>query len=110
MKHKILQLVTLSETGGAQKVVYYLAAGLDREKFDVTVACGPGGELVGWLKKLPAVKVIELDRLKREISPLKDVLCLLRLYHLFRCVFRSIRSPVPGFLARWSGCSDAGSG
>jgi len=37
--------------GGAQKVVYYLAAGLDREKFDVTVACGPGGELVGWLKK-----------------------------------------------------------
>jgi len=84
LKHKILQLVTLSETGGAQKVVYYLAAGLDREKFDVTVACGPGGELVGWLKKLPAVKVIELDCLKREISPLKDVLCLLRLYRLFK--------------------------
>jgi len=51
LRHKILQLVTLSEMGGAQKVVYYLAAGLDREKFDVTVACGPGGELVGWLKK-----------------------------------------------------------
>jgi hypothetical protein len=28
--------VTLSETGGAQKVVYCLAAGLDREKFEGT--------------------------------------------------------------------------
>jgi hypothetical protein len=26
--------VTLSETGGAQKVVYCLAAGLEREKFE----------------------------------------------------------------------------
>jgi len=26
LRHKIWQLVTLSETGGAQKVVYYLAA------------------------------------------------------------------------------------
>lgn len=83
-QQKILQLVTLSEMGGAQKVVYYLAAGLNREKFAVTVACGPGGELVGWLKKLPAVKVIELDCLKREISPLKDALCLLQLYRLFK--------------------------
>ena len=84
LRQKIMQLVTLSETGGAQKVVYFLAAGLDREKYEVTVACGPGGELVEWLEKLPAVKVIELDCLKREISPFQDFLCFFKLYRLFK--------------------------
>jgi hypothetical protein len=51
-----LQPVTLSETGGVQKVIYFLAARLDRERFEVTAACGPGGELVKWLEKLPMVK------------------------------------------------------
>ncbi|MEW5954132.1 MAG: glycosyltransferase family 4 protein [Bacillota bacterium] len=83
-RKKVLLLVTLSETGGAQKVVYHLATGLDREKFDVTVGCAPGGELVDWLKKAPGVKVIELGRLKRDISPLQDILCLLQLYCLIK--------------------------
>lgn len=81
---KILLLVTLSELGGAQKVVFHLAAGLGRDKFDITVGCAPGGELVGWLKKMPEVKVIELPCLKRDISPLDDALCFLRLYGLIK--------------------------
>ncbi|MHB8918592.1 MAG: glycosyltransferase family 4 protein [Desulfocucumaceae bacterium] len=81
---KVLLVVTLSEIGGAQKVVYNLAAGLKPEQFEVTVACGPGGELIGWLKGLPGVKVVELDCLKRNISPLGDTLCLFRLYRLIK--------------------------
>ncbi|MCL6479195.1 MAG: glycosyltransferase family 4 protein [Peptococcaceae bacterium] len=83
-RKKVLLLVTLSEIGGAQKVVYHLAAGLDREKFDITVACAPGGELVEWVKDLPGVKVVELACLRRDISPLQDALCLLRLYRLIK--------------------------
>ncbi|MFZ5595569.1 MAG: glycosyltransferase family 4 protein [Bacillota bacterium] len=83
-RKKVLLLVTLSETGGAQKVVYYLASGLDREKFDITVVCAPGGELIDWLKGLPHVGVIELDCLRRELSPLQDLRCLIKLYRLFK--------------------------
>lgn len=83
-RKKVLQLVTLSETGGAQKVVYHLTSGLNPDQFDITVACAPGGELVDWLEDLPHIKVVELNLLKRQISPLNDLLCLFRLYRLIR--------------------------
>ena len=104
-RKKVLLLVTLSEMGGAQKVVYHLAAGLDREKLDITVACAPGGELVDWLKKLPYIKVVELSLLKRQISPLNDLRCLSRLvsliktggYHIVHC--HSSKAGILGRLA-----------
>lgn len=71
-KLKILQVITLSETGGAQKVLYHLVAGLSPACFDVTVACAPGGELVQWLRELGWVQVVEMLPLRREISPLHD--------------------------------------
>ncbi|BAF60749.1 hypothetical membrane protein [Pelotomaculum thermopropionicum SI] len=77
---KILQIVTLSEMGGAQKVVYHIAAGLPQELFEVTVACAPGGELVRWLRLLPnKVRVAEIPELKRNVSPFFDLLARLRL-------------------------------
>lgn len=83
MKTKILHIVTLSEMGGAQKIVYLLAAGNDRDNFDVEVACAPGGELVSWLCQLK-VKVNEITGLKRNISPFYDLLAFWRLYLLIR--------------------------
>ncbi len=78
-------MITLSEVGGAQKVVYHLAAGLSKEGFEVEVACAPGGELVKWLSALPQpVRVYEIAGMKREISPLSDVRCLWQLYRLIR--------------------------
>lgn len=82
---KLLQVVTLSELGGAQKVVYHIAAGLEPERFAVTVACAPGGELVRWLKELPqVVKVVEVPALKRNLSPLNDLRAFWQLYRLMR--------------------------
>ena len=108
---KILLLVTLSEMGGAQKMVYHIAAGLDPALFDVTVASAPGGELVHWLRALadsrsesgeagrpvragsgeapPAARlrnprVVEIPEMKRNISPLQDLRALWRLYGLIR--------------------------
>ena len=44
-RSRVLLLVTLSEWGGAQHVVYLLARHL-RQHYDVSVACAPGGQLV----------------------------------------------------------------
>ncbi|MCL6448087.1 MAG: glycosyltransferase family 4 protein [Armatimonadetes bacterium] len=81
---KILQVITLSETGGAQKVLYHLVAGLSPASFDVTVACAPGGELVRWLRELGWVRVVEVPHLRREISLLRDTAAFLALYRLMR--------------------------
>lgn len=82
---KVLQIITLSELGGAQKVVYHLAGGLSPEQFELSVACAPGGELVDWLKKLPGgVPVYQIPELVRNISPLNDLKACLKLYSIIR--------------------------
>ncbi len=82
---KVLQVITLSELGGAQKVVYHIAAGLDPQQFDLTIACAPNGELVNWLRNLPhGVQVVEIFNLKRSISPLYDLKAFLKLYSLMK--------------------------
>jgi len=82
---KVLLVITLSELGGAQRVVYHIAAGLSPEQFEITVACAPGGELVRWLRELPQkVQVIEIPGLKRNISPLNDLKTFWKLYSLMK--------------------------
>ena len=81
---KLLQLITLSEMGGAQKVLYHLVAGLDRNRFDITVACAPGGDLVRWLAPLDGVRVVQVPHLCREISPARDLCAFWFLYRLMR--------------------------
>ena len=82
---KVLLIVTLSELGGAQKVVYHIAAGLPPEQFEVTVACAPGGELVNWLRSLPqGIQVMEISELKRNISLWDDLKAFMKLYALIK--------------------------
>jgi len=79
----ILYIITQSEFGGAQKYVYYLANGLTKEKYEVTVACGIGGLLINRLKE-SNVEVVPIPELVREISPLKDCLAFIRLIRVIR--------------------------
>lgn len=82
---KVLFVITLSEMGGAQKVVYNIAAGLDPQEFDLTVACARGGELVEWLEGLnKGIKIIETSLLTREISPANDLKAFWMLYLLIK--------------------------
>ncbi|OAT86071.1 glycosyltransferase family 4 protein [Desulfotomaculum copahuensis] len=81
---KLLQLITLSELGGAQMVLYHLVSGLERGKYDITVACAPGGDLVARLRALDGVRVVEIPALKREIAPVSDLTAFLTLYRLMR--------------------------
>ncbi|HAG11947.1 MAG TPA: hypothetical protein DCK76_11385 [Desulfotomaculum sp.] len=81
-KIRILYVITLSELGGAQKILFYLASGLPKDNFEVTVACSPGGELVKWLKELDTVKIVELPQLRRSVSLLHDLIALWKLSRL----------------------------
>jgi len=81
-KPRVLLLVTLSEWGGAQHVVYLLAKHLSDE-YEITVACAPGGELIA---KLQAEKVcvVEIPSLRRNPHPWHDLRALGQLYRLMQ--------------------------
>lgn len=80
---KILQVITLSEWGGAQRVCYDLSINLNKDKFLVEVACKPGGLLVKKLKE-KGIKVYEISSFRREISPINDFKTLISLYRLIK--------------------------
>jgi glycosyltransferase involved in cell wall biosynthesis len=82
-KIKILLAITLGEQGGAQKHLLSLANALDREKYQLSVLCGGGGEI---LKKInrPGTKKIHLPILVREIALFKDIKALFQLIKLFK--------------------------
>jgi glycosyltransferase involved in cell wall biosynthesis len=79
-KKKILLLVTLSEWGGAQHIVYLLAKYFQKE-YEISVACAPGGELISKLQE-EDIRVIPIPEFARNPHLLKDLLMLLKLYRL----------------------------
>lgn len=111
---KILQVVTLSEVGGAQKVLFNIVKGLhnkciddqSQNKFEFQVTCAPGGEMVDWLRKI-GVQVYEFPELARPIKPFTDFKALLKLrklmkiekYDLVHC--HSSKAGIVGRLAAW---------
>jgi len=82
-KIKILYVITLAEVGGAQTHLKTLVERLDKDRFEVTVACSFSGPLVDSLKEI-GIRVHELPNLKREISPLNDLKTLLQLIRFCR--------------------------
>lgn len=84
-KPHVLLLVTLSEWGGAQHIVYLLARYL-RADYEITVGCAPGGELVDKLTQ-EGIRVVSIPEFTRNLHPLKDLRALWRLY----CFIKSER-------------------
>lgn len=79
---RILQVITLSELGGAQTVVANLANRLC-EEHDVIVAAGEGdGKLWEILDK--KVEKIQLKYLQRAISPIKEFKAMIELRKLYK--------------------------
>ncbi len=79
---KVLYVVTLSEWGGAQHIVYLLAKHL-RSDYEITVACAPGGLLVERLRGL-GLRVMEIPELCRLPHPLRDLRALWKLHSLMQ--------------------------
>ncbi|MDO8524155.1 MAG: glycosyltransferase family 4 protein [bacterium] len=104
MRKKILQIITLSDWGGAQRVVFDLADNLDKEKFEVEVACSPSGLLVEKLESRN-IKVHQIKDFKRRIAPINDLKALMALKKIIRKGKFDIvhcHSAKAGFLGRLS--------
>jgi glycosyltransferase involved in cell wall biosynthesis len=78
----VLLLITLAETGGAQKYVASLLPALARE-YDVVVAAHGDGFL-GDASRSAGVRYVPLRHVRRPLHPLHDLLGLVELYRLFR--------------------------
>jgi glycosyltransferase involved in cell wall biosynthesis len=84
---RLLMGITLSETGGSQRVAYDIMANLPESMYDITLVTSPGGELISWVNDLNGfrvnkIKVITLSCLRREISIIHDVLTLVAMLFL----------------------------
>ena len=98
---KILQIITLSELGGAQSVVANLSNRLCREHV-VTVVAGEGDGSF-WKILDPAIEQVHCPYLKRRISPLNDLgtlLFFLRLERKLRPDVVHLHSSKAGALGR----------
>lgn len=79
---RILQIITLSELGGAQSVVVNLANKLS-ENHDVIVASGEGDGKM-WQMLASNVKQERCKHLRRVLSPVDDFLAIFELRRLYR--------------------------
>jgi len=79
---RILILVTLSELGGAQKYVRYLATGLKAGGFEVAVGSSPGPLLAEL--KAAGIETVEFPEMTRGLSLFADAGTFLRLLRLLR--------------------------
>jgi len=78
---RILQIITLSELGGAQSVVVNLANKLS-ENNEVIVAAGEGdGKMFDLLK--PSIKTERIPHLVRKLSPVNEVYSLFEMRKLY---------------------------
>jgi len=73
---RVLIAITRMEMGGAQRVVLDTAAGLDRERFEVALAWGPGDPLDDEARALDDVRRFEIEDLVREVRPAADLRAL----------------------------------
>ena len=81
---KILFIVTQSEMGGAQRYIYEVARGLDKEKYEILAAAGEGdGELFKKLENT-RVKPVYLKQMKRAPWPWQIILAIGEIYNLLK--------------------------
>lgn len=79
--------ITLSEIGGAQKVVYDIISSISSDNYAITLLTSPNGELIEWIENLnknikPKINIIEISSLKREISPIFDLISFIRIFRI----------------------------
>jgi glycosyltransferase involved in cell wall biosynthesis len=82
MKPNVCQLITLSEWGGAQHVVYELVRHFKGE-FACMVACGPRGELIERVRS-HSIPVTVIPALRRNLNPWLDAAALGQILRLLQ--------------------------
>lgn len=77
---RVLHIVTRSEWGGAQQIVYDIAT---RSETNTGVACAPGGQLIERLEAA-GVPVYTLPTLTNEMAPVADLRVILEIARILR--------------------------
>ncbi len=104
-KIPILHIITNLELGGAQKNALAIISGLDDSRYLKHFISAPQGLLQEECLKIPNVNVCFLPRLRREISPLDDILCffsLLRYMKKNHIALVHTHSSKAGIIGRWA--------
>ena len=85
MKKKLLYVITQGTWGGAQQYVYDLAYSY-KDLYDLSVAIGEetGKKDLQYRLLKKNIKVIQLKKLIRTISPIKDILAILEIHKLIK--------------------------
>ncbi len=100
---RVLYAITRLELGGAQRVVLDLAAGLDRGRFEVGLAWGPGDLLDGDAERIVDLVRVPVPSLVREPRPGRDLAALTglrRAIRRFRPAIVHTHSSKAGILGR----------
>ena len=81
-KIKILYIITSSGIGGAEKILYYTATGLDYNKYDISVcSLKKKGEIAGDLEKQEIeVCCLHMGGRERFLGWLSSIITLIRLF------------------------------
>ena len=87
---RVLLVITRLELGGAQRVVLYTARTLDRERFAVALAWGPGDILDDEAMAVPNLERFPVGSLVRPVAPISDFRALASL----RATIRSFQPQV----------------
>ncbi|MBI2876317.1 MAG: glycosyltransferase family 4 protein [Candidatus Tectomicrobia bacterium] len=93
---KVIQIITQLELGGAQEVALYLAAGLDKERYEVALITGSEGILVEEARRLKDVRLHFVPELVRAIDPRKDLRALRAIREILAGYVRSAPTPERG--------------
>lgn len=104
-KLNVLHIITKFELGGAQKSTLFIAALLDKTRYNLSIVSSQDGILVCDALKIPKVDTTLLPALKRSIDPFQDLLALIKLTKFIKTKRFDIvhtHSSKAGILGRWA--------
>jgi glycosyltransferase involved in cell wall biosynthesis len=87
---RVLLVITRLELGGAQRVVLHTAAKLDRRRFAVALAWGPGDILDEEARQIADLELFPVENLVRSVAPVADI----RAFSSLRATMRSFAPDV----------------
>lgn len=100
---KIALIITELQLGGAQRIVIELAGRLAQSDWEVCVITNERGLLLQDLQGIRGVEVVTVAALRREITPFKDLLALVRITSLlnnFKPDIVHTHTPKAGLIGR----------
>ena len=102
-KTRVLHIITHLPIGGAQDNTLLTVEKLDKERYNVILACGPQGEWIKRAQNIPDLKIIFIKELIRKIHLFYDIVAIFKIYSIIkkeRCTIVHTHSSKPGFSGR----------